>query len=289
MSIESSSKYKTVSIPEELGTWVEQWIINHPEYGYKTVAEFFKEAARFRIKFDKLEEIETQLKTFKEESKLFKTNTSMQISDENMVVIPSISMIEKGFSILNQIGSKLGIFSFKFISRDYHLMSKIIQRALFFENFDFILSFQRLENIKQYKLTNLVIDMIELSQNDTFYEKYLKGYIDGVFYITQLNHPDMIKQFRSDIESLIKNSEKNTNVFILIIDNKNILNIEKDLEQFIIQNKNIVFKTINDIGATFENTLIEFLERIIAARTNKDSILFPNEKAQKIITDLYGK
>ena len=99
----------------------------------------------------------------------------------------------------------------------------------------------------------------------------------------------MIKQFRSDIESLIKNSEKNTNVFILIIDNKNILNIEKDLELFIIQNKNIVFKNINDIGATFENTLIEFLERIIAARTNKDSILFPNEKAQKIITDLYGK
>ena len=112
MSIESSSKYKTVSIPEELGTWVEQWIINHPEYGYKTVAEFFKEAARFRIKFDKLEEIETQLKTFKEESKLFKTNTSMQISDENMVVLPSMSMIEKGFSILNQIGSKFGIFSF---------------------------------------------------------------------------------------------------------------------------------------------------------------------------------
>lgn len=40
------SKYRTLSIPEELYKEVEDFIKKHPEKGYSTVTEFFKEALR---------------------------------------------------------------------------------------------------------------------------------------------------------------------------------------------------------------------------------------------------
>ena len=48
------SKYRTLSIPEELYDEVEEYIKKHPEKGYAGVTEFFKEALRDKL-FDKPE------------------------------------------------------------------------------------------------------------------------------------------------------------------------------------------------------------------------------------------
>lgn len=43
------SKYRTLSIPEELYNEVEEYIRKHPEKGYAGVTEFFKEALREKL------------------------------------------------------------------------------------------------------------------------------------------------------------------------------------------------------------------------------------------------
>ena len=43
------SKYRTLSIPEELYDEVEEYIRKHPEKGYTGVTEFFKEALRDKL------------------------------------------------------------------------------------------------------------------------------------------------------------------------------------------------------------------------------------------------
>jgi metal-responsive CopG/Arc/MetJ family transcriptional regulator len=43
------SKYRTLSIPEDLYTEVEEYIRRHPEKGYAGVTEFFKEALRDKL------------------------------------------------------------------------------------------------------------------------------------------------------------------------------------------------------------------------------------------------
>ena len=43
------SKYRTLSIPEELYDEVEEYIKKHPEKGYTGVTEFFKEALRDKL------------------------------------------------------------------------------------------------------------------------------------------------------------------------------------------------------------------------------------------------
>jgi metal-responsive CopG/Arc/MetJ family transcriptional regulator len=43
------SKYRTLSIPEELYNEVEVYIKKHPEKGYAGVTEFFKEALRDKL------------------------------------------------------------------------------------------------------------------------------------------------------------------------------------------------------------------------------------------------
>ena len=43
------SKYRTLSIPEDLYEEVEEFIKKHPEKGYRGVTEFFKEALREKL------------------------------------------------------------------------------------------------------------------------------------------------------------------------------------------------------------------------------------------------
>jgi len=43
------SEYRKISLPDEMIQEVEKFIIEHPELGHKTIADFVKSAIRLRI------------------------------------------------------------------------------------------------------------------------------------------------------------------------------------------------------------------------------------------------
>lgn len=43
------SEYRKISLPDEMVQGIEKFIIEHPELGHKTIADFVKSAIRLRI------------------------------------------------------------------------------------------------------------------------------------------------------------------------------------------------------------------------------------------------
>ena len=58
----NKDNYRSISLPEELVKLIEKTIVENPEYGYKSVSEFVKDA--IRTKLSELERIRRFAKAF---------------------------------------------------------------------------------------------------------------------------------------------------------------------------------------------------------------------------------
>ena len=276
--IQNNPKYKTISIPEELAVLVEKFITENPELGYKTVAEFFKDSARFRISLQDINSFKPELQ--KLENKIRKIENVLNISDSEEGPIYNI---EKSIAFLEDLAPKLGQFTFKFIIINDEEIFKTIYFALLGSDLFLLNSFQKFNNQLIFKFNSVQIELYIFSETNKVNEA-LNNYFDGIFLLYFNKGEENSSNLETLFEKLTKKDFKNKIIYSTFKNVKD-LSLGNKIKN---ENPNLSIFNLNEKNENLFGIIVDFFQKLVSERANRDVIIFPEEEANKVIKNLYS-